>query len=41
LLVNGGPILMIQIENELGSFDAAPEYTQALVNMWNELGIVT
>jgi beta-galactosidase len=35
----GGPILMVQIENEYGSFGNDREYTAALMKMWGEAGI--
>jgi beta-galactosidase len=35
----GGPILMVQIENEYGSFGNDREYTAALKKMWEEAGI--
>ncbi len=39
LVTNGGPILMIQIENEYGSFDNDKEYMARLREIWLENGI--
>ncbi|MBN3753085.1 beta-galactosidase [Paraburkholderia sp. Tr-20389] len=36
---NGGPILMIQIENEFGSFDSNPAYLEELRQLWIRGGI--
>lgn len=36
---NGGPILMVQIENEYGSYGNDREYIKALKKMWIENGI--
>ncbi|MBN3759635.1 beta-galactosidase [Burkholderia sp. Ac-20365] len=36
---NGGPILMIQIENEFGSFDSNPSYLEELRQLWIRGGI--
>lgn len=39
LLTNGGPILMMQIENEYGSFGNDREYILTLKKLWEENGI--
>jgi len=39
LITGGGPILMIQIENEYGSFSNDHEYMSALKEIWTENGI--
>jgi len=39
LITNGGPILMLQIENEYGSFGNEKEYMLRLKNVWTSLGI--
>ena len=39
LAINNGPIVLVQIENELGSFSSDKEYTLALVKMWKQLGV--
>lgn len=39
LIANGGPILMIQIENEFGSYACNPEYLDALCALWRQNGI--
>ncbi len=36
---NGGPILMIQVENEYGSYGNDKKYMEELRNMWKENGI--
>jgi beta-galactosidase len=36
---NGGPILMVQIENEYGSYGNDRQYIMALKKMWTENGI--
>ena len=36
LVNNGGPILMIQVENEYGSFDNDHDYTNALADIFRE-----
>ncbi|HWI90627.1 MAG TPA: beta-galactosidase family protein [Flavisolibacter sp.] len=36
---NGGPILMVQIENEYGSYGNDREYIKALKKMWTENGM--
>jgi beta-galactosidase len=36
---NGGPLLMVQIENEYGSFGDDRSYTAALKKMWEDAGI--
>ena len=37
--VNGGPILMVQIENEYGSYGDDKNYLEALRNLWIKNGI--
>jgi beta-galactosidase len=37
--INGGPILMVQIENEYGSFGNDKNYLEALRNTWKKNGI--
>ncbi len=37
--VNGGPILMVQIENEYGSYGNDKNYLEALRNLWIKNGI--
>jgi beta-galactosidase len=39
LRANGGPVLMIQIENEYGSFGNDRQYVLALKRMWETAGI--
>jgi beta-galactosidase len=39
LIGNGGPILMIQIENEFGSYDCNPVYLEELCTLWRQNGI--
>ncbi|MBP0592230.1 beta-galactosidase [Paraburkholderia sp. LEh10] len=39
MAANGGPILMIQIENEFGSFDSNPAYLEELRQLWIRAGI--
>jgi len=39
LITNGGPIIMLQIENEYGSFGNDREYLKQLKNLWIENGI--
>jgi len=39
LVTNGGPILMVQIENEYGSFGNDKEYLEELRRMWLRNGI--
>ncbi|HRI00427.1 MAG TPA: beta-galactosidase [Saprospiraceae bacterium] len=36
---NGGPIILLQIENEFGSFGADEKYLDELVRYWRELNI--
>ena len=38
-IVNGGPILMVQIENEFGYFASDRPYLDYLQKLWRELGI--
>jgi beta-galactosidase len=37
--INGGPILMVQIENEYGSYGNDKEYLEALRSLWLKKGI--
>jgi beta-galactosidase len=39
LVTNGGPVLMVQIENEYGSFGNDTTYLEALRGMWRKNGI--
>lgn len=39
LAAHGGPILMIQIENEFGSYDCNPRYLDELCALWRQHGI--
>jgi beta-galactosidase len=39
MIEHGGPILMIQIENEFGSYASNPAYLEALRQRWIEAGI--
>ena len=39
LITKGGPILMLQIENEYGSYGNEKEYLQKLKDIWISLGI--
>ncbi|SDB90342.1 beta-galactosidase [Paraburkholderia lycopersici] len=39
MIENGGPILMIQIENEYGSYASNPAYLEALRQLWLKGGI--
>lgn len=39
LVTNGGPILMVQIENEYGSYGNDKNYLEALRNIWLKNGI--
>jgi len=39
LIGNGGPILMIQIENEFGSYDCNPVYLEELCALWRQHGV--
>jgi beta-galactosidase len=39
MVTKGGPILMLQIENEYGSFGNDKSYLQKLKDIWNSLGI--
>ena len=39
LCTNGGPILMLQIENEYGSYGNDKKYLEALKNIWTKNGI--
>ncbi|TDN62548.1 beta-galactosidase [Paraburkholderia sp. BL10I2N1] len=39
LVSNGGPILMIQIENEFGSYASNPAYIEEIRQLWLEGGI--
>lgn len=41
LASNGGPIILLQIENELGFYNDDKAYIQALRDMWLTLGIQT
>lgn len=38
-ITNGGPILMLQIENEYGSYGNDREYLKTLANIWRKNGI--
>lgn len=40
MIANGGPILMLQIENEFGSYGQDPEYLEELRQLWIANGIV-
>jgi beta-galactosidase len=39
MIASGGPILMLQIENEFGSFGQDPEYLEELRQLWISNGI--
>lgn len=39
MLEHGGPILMVQIENEFGSYGSDPDYLEELRQIWIEHGI--
>ena len=39
LITNGGPIIMVQIENEYGSYGNDKEYLNRIKNLWLENGI--
>ncbi|MHC1731724.1 MAG: glycoside hydrolase family 35 protein [Bacteroidales bacterium] len=39
LITNGGPVLMVQIENEYGSYGNDREYMKELKNIWSRLNI--
>ena len=41
LITNGGPVLMIQVENEYGSYGNDREYMKELKNIWvrNDIGV--
>ena len=39
LITNGGPILLLQIENEYGSFGNDREYMKRLKELWQENGV--
>lgn len=39
LVANGGPILMVQIENEYGSYGADAEYLAELRKLWTDNGV--
>ena len=39
LITKGGPVLMLQIENEFGSFGNDRDYLLRLKNVWNSCGI--
>lgn len=39
LAENGGPIYMVQIENEYGSYSHDKDYMQAIVDMYKEFGV--
>jgi beta-galactosidase len=39
MAINGGPILMIQIENEFGSYDSNAAYLEELRQLWMRSGI--
>lgn len=39
LAENGGPIYMVQIENEYGSYSHDKDYMQAIINMYREFGV--
>ena len=41
LVANGGPILMVQIENEYGSFGTEKAYMQWVLDTWKKTGIKT
>ena len=34
-----GPIILLQIENELGSYTIDKNYTGRLMEMWRDLGV--
>ncbi|MGE0079326.1 MAG: beta-galactosidase [Bacteroidales bacterium] len=38
-ITNGGPVLMLQVENEYGSYGNDKEYIKTLANIWRENGI--
>ena len=39
LATNGGPILMVQVENEYGSYGNDKQYLQAIADLYRELGV--
>lgn len=39
MVANGGPILMVQIENEYGSYGSDPAYLEQLRQLWIEHGV--
>lgn len=39
LITNGGPVLMLQVENEYGSYGNDRNYTAAIKNIWEKYGI--
>ena len=39
LATNGGPILMVQVENEYGSYGNDKRYLQAIADLYRELGV--
>lgn len=39
LATNGGPILMVQVENEYGSFGNDKQYLRAIADLYRELGV--
>ncbi len=39
LITNGGPIIMVQVENEYGSYGNDKNYLYRLMNLWKEQGI--
>jgi beta-galactosidase len=40
-MTNGGPVLMIQIENEYGSYGNDREYILELKNIWEQEAVLT
>jgi beta-galactosidase GanA len=38
LVTNGGPIILVQVENEYGSYGSDKQYTSTLRDMWKEAG---
>ncbi|KAG2183049.1 hypothetical protein INT44_006030 [Umbelopsis vinacea] len=38
LVTNGGPIVLVQVENEYGSYGSDKQYTSTLRDMWKEAG---
>ncbi len=39
LATNGGPVLMVQVENEYGSYGNDKRYLQAIADLYRELGV--